>query len=687
MKQTNLLKTFLLLCALVVGSTCAWADDVVLSENFESQSGLPEGWSADEKGGGDTKGASTLYNGTDAHGTGSGKAQGKAWKLGTNANPYGSVTTCALTTLSGDATLTFWARGKASKAPVIEISGIDCTITGDGTSTTTSGSVATGTIDGSKYTQYTVNISNGSSTSKITFRHAGPTDAGSYIYIDDIEITMAGEKSDPSITFNNGNVKVGKTLDLSTLFTSNSTGAVTYSITAGDSYASIDGNILTGVAVGSVTVKASQAETAAYNAKTANATITVEAAPVLSSIAITTAPTKTTYNEGETFDATGMVVTATYSDAATEDVTALCTWTPNGALTTSDSEITISYTENEITKTATQLITVNAAPVVAATLDFTDAGWGFPSSYTTTEETYTNDGYTITFGASNGHKKMVASSVTTGIIFGKKDATLSLPAFDFNVNKIKVYGISGASGKVTFNIFVGDDAVSTEVTGATGTQTFDIAEGKQTAGTVYTIKLTNDNNCQISKIEIFGYVPVTISAAGLATFASDSELDFTSVDGIEAYIAKENGSKIELTKVNKVPAGTGVLLRSVSGEAKAADVPVATTTDDVTGNLFVRGTGAAVESGSGPYNYVLGKHDGKVGFYKAGGMVVATNKAYLQTTVAAARIDIDFDGDVTAIETVKAEKANNEYYNLAGQRVAQPTKGLYIVNGRKVVVK
>ena len=207
------------------------------------------------------------------------------------------------------------------------------------------------------------------------------------------------------------------------------------------------------------------------------------------------------------------------------------------------------------------------------------------------------------------------------------------------------------------------------------------------------ISATIGGTCGLTAVKVYyeevTSIPVAISAAGLATFACGHALDFTSVDGIEAYIAKENGSKIELEKVNKVPAGTGVLLRSVSGAAKAADVPVATTADDVTGNLFKRGTGAAVatDAGEGKTNYVLGKHEGKVGFYKAGGMTVATDKAYLQTTVAAARIDIEFDGDVTAIETVKSEKANNEYYNLAGQRVANPTKGLYIVNGRKVVVK
>ena len=228
----------------------------------------------------------------------------------------------------------------------------------------------------------------------------------------------------------------------------------------------------------------------------------------------------------------------------------------------------------------------------------------------------------------------------------------------------------------------------TELSSTKTTETFALASTVRYIKWIYTEK--EDGNVGLGNISLVKEAAtVTISAAGLATFASDSKLDFTNVPNIEAYIAKENGGKIELTQVNKVPAETGVLLRALNS-ATEFKVPVtAAAADDVTGNLFVRGTGAAVatDAGEGKTNYVLGKHEGKVGFYKAGGMTVATDKAYLQTTVAAARIDIDFDGDVTAIETVKAEKANNEYYNLAGQRVAQPTKGLYIVNGRKVVVK
>lgn len=80
----------------------------------------------------------------------------------------------------------------------------------------------------------------------------------------------------------------------------------------------------------------------------------------VSSIAITTAPTKTTYTEGETFDTTGMVVTATYEDTTTKAVTSY-TFSPSGALATTDTAVTISYTEGGATKTATQSITVEAA--------------------------------------------------------------------------------------------------------------------------------------------------------------------------------------------------------------------------------------------------------------------------------------------------------------------------------------
>lgn len=77
----------------------------------------------------------------------------------------------------------------------------------------------------------------------------------------------------------------------------------------------------------------------------------------LSSIAVTTPPTKTTYTEGDTFDPTGMVITATYDTAGTAVVTDYsCSPTKLGK---SDSSVTISYTECGVTKTTTQAVTVS----------------------------------------------------------------------------------------------------------------------------------------------------------------------------------------------------------------------------------------------------------------------------------------------------------------------------------------
>lgn len=93
--------------------------------------------------------------------------------------------------------------------------------------------------------------------------------------------------------------------------------------------------------------------------------------------------------------------------------------------------------------------------------------------------------------------------------------------------------------------------------------------------------------------------------------------------------------------------------------------------------------------------YILNKINEKVGFYKAAdGLKVGANRCYLTATnvpgAAAARgLEISFDDEVTGLNEVRGQKeeVRSDYFNLAGQRVAQPTKGLYIVNGKKVVIK
>ena len=99
---------------------------------------------------------------------------------------------------------------------------------------------------------------------------------------------------------------------------------------------------------------------------TGDIVITATATAKLMSIAITTAPTKTAYFAGETFSATGAVVTATMGDGTTKAVSGSATWTPTGALTAeSGKTMTATYTEAGITKTATTTINVYAVTMQA----------------------------------------------------------------------------------------------------------------------------------------------------------------------------------------------------------------------------------------------------------------------------------------------------------------------------------
>lgn len=104
--------------------------------------------------------------------------------------------------------------------------------------------------------------------------------------------------------------------------------------------------------------------TATLNGHTASAVVEVTGAMqynvdlvITSSVAVTHAPTKTTYNVGETFDPTGLVVTATYADGTTEDVTDGCTFSPT-VMAASTTAVTIKYQRAGVTVTTTQAVTV-----------------------------------------------------------------------------------------------------------------------------------------------------------------------------------------------------------------------------------------------------------------------------------------------------------------------------------------
>lgn len=117
---------------------------------------------------------------------------------------------------------------------------------------------------------------------------------------------------------------------------------------------------ITGVTTGNTLIKLTCSCSGEASSERTIMVSVVTASASLSSIAVTTAPTNTTYLEGQTFNPAGMVVTASFSDSSSRAVTGYTT-SPSIALATTDTAITISYTYNGVTKTATQAITVVSA--------------------------------------------------------------------------------------------------------------------------------------------------------------------------------------------------------------------------------------------------------------------------------------------------------------------------------------
>lgn len=94
-----------------------------------------------------------------------------------------------------------------------------------------------------------------------------------------------------------------------------------------------------------------------YNGVTVSTTLEIEVI-ILTSIAVTKQPNKTSYYEDEYFSPIGMEVTATYSDGSTKEVDNY-TYSPSTPLEYGMTQVTISYTEGGITKTTTLTITVD----------------------------------------------------------------------------------------------------------------------------------------------------------------------------------------------------------------------------------------------------------------------------------------------------------------------------------------
>ena len=189
---------------------------------------------------------------------------------------------------------------------------------------------------------------------------------------------------------------------------------------------------------------------------------------------------------------------------------------------------------------------------------------------------------------------------------------------------------------------------------------------------------------------------ITIKDIGKTTWCSKYDLDFTNVAGIKAYTAtgyNDVTKTIWLTRVMEVPAGTGILVKGDAGTYKIPHVSVrAYYTNMLVGNL---GETISISATDGDKtNYYLSGKDGS--FVSVNGNAnIGKNKAYLQLPTSVfggtRSIGINYDDEdgTTSIKNLTPALSEGEgaWYTLQGQRVMNPGKGLYIKNGKKVIVR
>jgi len=179
-------------------------------------------------------------------------------------------------------------------------------------------------------------------------------------------------------------------------------------------------------------------------------------------------------------------------------------------------------------------------------------------------------------------------------------------------------------------------------------------------------------------IQRTGDATVSITPANAkSTYVTTYALDFTDVDGLDAYVATAaaNGT-VALEEVGAVPAGTPLILIGTAGTEYT--VPVAASASAPAVNMLLAGDGTTAFNGS-TYDYIL-YSDGL--FYQIGSGTVATNKAYLHCDSnptakgnQARGLRLSFGGNITGVDNVEA----------AAEAKAQD--GKFIENGKIVIVK
>ena len=413
---------------------------------------------------------------------------------------------------------------------------------------------------------------------------------------------------------------------------------------------------------------------------------------VLKSIAISGEATKTTYFEGETFDPTGLVVTATYDDESTEVVTGRVKWTFNPeTLTLGTNEVKATATYGEMTASKPVTVTVTEAPKVVG-IDLTK-----DNTTTANENKLEWLGEIVTVTANKADATTNANNYYPGN--GKtstrfyRNSTLTFTPAPFVV-----------LGEITYEATTPNFAnamVNSTWTNATAKADGMIVTITPTDGSkpvyakIYKDENTGGNSFSIN-YSLANETSLTLAAKSdegsyYATFSSASACEFA---GADVFTVNVEGENIVLTEVvsKQVPANTGVLLKSAQNIVTATRLESAPA---IEGTNLLKPASEKMTEGFKFYKLAYDNFTEKtgLGFYwgaaDGAAFTVKPGLAYLAVPQAqAANVKgFSFDGTQTGINGVEATTARGAIYNLNGQRVEKAQRGIYIQNGKKFIVK
>ena len=259
-------------------------------------------------------------------------------------------------------------------------------------------------------------------------------------------------------------------------------------------------------------------------------------------------------------------------------------------------------------------------------------------------------------------------------------------------DKAPGYGRSSAIGRFPddrnetaaqfFEFGLYKNVVNDVIIGADGTLTIGMEKFENNQGGEWVV-VDNFRLTYLGPVE--EQIDVTITDAKYATFVAPFEAAMPA--GVTAATATLNGEEIVLTPVEgKVAAHTPVILSAEAAkDLQVSGYPTIAPAELKAGVLV--GTYSDIPAPVG--SYVLQNQNGKVGFFLVEDVTPTVTANHACLVAPAAGVKAYLLGDLeTAIKALEAEGMKDAViFNLAGQRVGKAVKGIYIVNGKKAVVK